>query len=209
MRSMIFAAIAVAVLAAPALAQPAPGYDVSAASNKKFLADNLHKPGVKTFPSGLQYRVLAAGHGIPVRSTMDKVFVNYKGWLINGKMFDASQPGHPAHFQVSGLIRGWVEALQHMREGDSWELVIPASLAYGQDGAGQRTHPAEPGLGVRHGNQGSAAGGSLMMQGFDIGGVSIPGRVLIAPMTGVSDLPFRLAASRAGAAYVATEMVGV
>jgi FKBP-type peptidyl-prolyl cis-trans isomerase FklB len=141
MRSMIFAAMAVALMAAPALAQPAPGYDTSPASNKKFLADNLHKAGVKTFPSGLQYRVLTAGHGIPVRSTMDKVFVNYKGWLINGKMFDASQPGHPAHFQVSGLIRGWVEALQHMREGDSWELVIPAGLAYGADGAGNGLIP--------------------------------------------------------------------
>ena len=113
-----------------------PTYDLSADSNKKFLADNAAKPGVIVRPSGLQYRVIHAGTGKPVGSPADMVTVTYRGALITGKVFDQTQPGNTATFQAGRLIPGWVEALSLMKEGDEWELVIPAELAYGAQGAG-------------------------------------------------------------------------
>ena len=111
-------------------------YDLSADSNKKFLADNAAKAGVIVRPSGLQYRVIHAGSGKPVASPGDMVTVTYRGALITGKVFDQTQPGATATFQAGRLIPGWVEALSLMKEGDEWELVIPANLAYGDQGAG-------------------------------------------------------------------------
>ena len=111
-------------------------YDLSADSNKKFLADNAAKAGVIVRPSGLQYRVIHAGSGKPVRSAGDMVTVTYRGSLITGKVFDQTQPGNTATFPAGRLIPGWVEALSLMKEGDEWELVIPANLAYGAQGAG-------------------------------------------------------------------------
>lgn len=108
---------------------------LSAASNTAFLKANAQKPGVETRPSGLQYRIIQNGYG--KRPTpFDTVTVNYKGSLINGTVFDATEPGLPAQFVVNKLIPGWTEALELMREGDHWELVIPANLAYGARGAG-------------------------------------------------------------------------
>jgi FKBP-type peptidyl-prolyl cis-trans isomerase len=101
-----------------------------------FLAANGAKPGVVTLPSGLQYRVLTAGSGRRPAAG-DRVTVNYRGRLIDGTGFDSSfDRGEPATFPVSGVIAGWSEALQLMPEGSSWELVIPAGLAYGASGAG-------------------------------------------------------------------------
>jgi FKBP-type peptidyl-prolyl cis-trans isomerase len=132
-KALIAAALLLA-FAAPAIAQ-APAYNLSPASNKQFLADNARKKGVVVLPDGLQYRVLKTGTGLKVSTSMDMVGVFYKGWMINGVVFDQTH-GTPAHFQPSGLIRGWTEAISRMREGDEWELVIPASLAYGDRGAG-------------------------------------------------------------------------
>ena len=116
-------------------------YDLSAASNQKYLTDNALKPGVKRLPSGLQYRVITAGSGKRVTSAGDMVTVTYKGQLINGKVFDQTQPGQTATFPAGRLIPGWVEALSLMKEGDEWELVIPSNLGYGAQGAGADIPP--------------------------------------------------------------------
>ncbi|HEY4123292.1 MAG TPA: FKBP-type peptidyl-prolyl cis-trans isomerase [Rhizomicrobium sp.] len=109
---------------------------LDAASNQKFLADNAAKDGVIKRPSGLQYRVLHAGDGKTVTSGDDMVTVTYKGWLINGKVFDQTAPGQTAKFPAGRLIPGWIEALSLMKEGDEWQLVIPSELGYGARGAG-------------------------------------------------------------------------
>ncbi len=99
-----------------------------------FLAKNKTKKGVKTLPSGLQYRVLREGKGASPKST-DKVTVHYRGMFIDGTEFDSSyKRGQPATFPVNGVIKGWTEALQLMKEGAKWQLVIPPQLAYGQRG---------------------------------------------------------------------------
>ena len=100
-----------------------------------FLAENSKKDGVKTLPSGLQYKVISSGSGAsPKPESM--VEVHYKGTLIDGTEFDSSyKRGEPASFPVGGVIPGWTEALQLMQEGAKWELVIPPALAYGERGA--------------------------------------------------------------------------
>lgn len=108
--------------------------------NKKegeaFLAGNKNKEGVKTLPSGLQYKVLTEGNGNSPKET-DTVTVQYRGTLINGTEFDSSyKRGQPATFPVNGVIKGWSEALQLMKEGAKWQLFIPADLAYGEAGTG-------------------------------------------------------------------------
>ena len=111
------------------------------AEGEAFLAANKTKPGVVTLPSGLQYKVLKEGTG-PIPTASDTVVTNYTGKLINGKVFDSSvQRGEPATFPVNGVIPGWTEALQKMKVGSKWELVIPADLAYGERGAGQAIAP--------------------------------------------------------------------
>ena len=105
-----------------------------------FLAENAKKEGVKTTASGLQYKVIKSGTGeSPTLS--DTVKVHYHGTLIDGTVFDSSvQRGEPISFPVGGVIPGWVEALQLMKVGDKWQLVIPAKLAYGE----QSPSPAIP-----------------------------------------------------------------
>jgi FKBP-type peptidyl-prolyl cis-trans isomerase len=121
---------------AAAPAQAATGYDLSPESNAKFLADYDKKEGVKVHPSGLRYRVIKAGTGATPMSGNDVVTVTYKGNLIDGTVFDQTPPGQTAEFQAGGLIEGWVIALQMMKEGDQWELVLPANIGYGAQGAG-------------------------------------------------------------------------
>jgi FKBP-type peptidyl-prolyl cis-trans isomerase FklB len=111
-----------------------------AEKNKKegedFLAVNKKKEGVIALPSGLQYRVLKEGKGKSPKAT-DNVTVHYRGTLIDGTEFDSSyKRGQPATFPLNRVIRGWTEALQLMKEGAKWELVIPSNLAYGERGAG-------------------------------------------------------------------------
>jgi len=111
------------------------------ADGAKFLSENAGKEGVKTLPSGLQYREIAPGTGKSPKST-DTVTTHYKGTLIDGTEFDSSyKRGQPATFQVSGVIPGWTEALQLMKEGAKWQLFVPSKLAYGERGAGQAIGP--------------------------------------------------------------------
>ncbi|MGE5301114.1 MAG: FKBP-type peptidyl-prolyl cis-trans isomerase [Acidobacteriota bacterium] len=101
-----------------------------------FLAENKKKEGVKTLPDGLQYKVITEGKGASPKAT-DTVTVNYRGTFIDGKEFDSSyKRNQPATFAVNGVIPGWTEALQLMKEGSKWQLFIPAKLAYGERGAG-------------------------------------------------------------------------
>ncbi len=136
------ALMSVALLCAPTMAcaqkSPAPKakYDLSAASNQKYLADNAATPGVFKTKDGLQYRILKAGHGKTPQYADDQVTVTYKGWMINGKVFDQTKAGQSATFPAGQLIPGWMEALSLMKEGDTWELVIPSDLGYGPQGAG-------------------------------------------------------------------------
>jgi FKBP-type peptidyl-prolyl cis-trans isomerase len=111
-----------------------------AESNKKdgaaFLAANATKPGVVTLPSGLQYKVLTAGTGAKPAAT-DSVVCNYRGTLLDNTEFDSSyKRGQPATFPVTGVIKGWTEALQLMPVGSKWQLFIPADLAYGERAQG-------------------------------------------------------------------------
>lgn len=100
-----------------------------------YLAANKAKSGVVTLPDGLQYKVLKQGQGEKPTDT-DMVTVNYEGTLIDGTVFDSSyKRGEPATFPVNGVIPGWTEALKLMKPGSTWMLFIPASLAYGDNGA--------------------------------------------------------------------------
>ena len=119
--------------------------DEMLAKNKKvaaeFLAANAKKDGVKTTKSGLQYRVITAGKGASPKAG-DRVSVNYEGKLIDGKVFDSTaKRGQPAELRVDGVIKGWREALLLMKEGDKWELTVPAELAYGSRGAPPMIEP--------------------------------------------------------------------
>jgi FKBP-type peptidyl-prolyl cis-trans isomerase FklB len=108
---------------------------------EEFLAENKTKEGVKTLPSGLQYKVITEGTGKTPKAT-DTVTVNYRGTLIDGQEFDSSyKRGQPATFPVNGVIKGWTEALQLMKEGSKWQLFIPPDLAYGEKGAGNVIGP--------------------------------------------------------------------
>jgi FKBP-type peptidyl-prolyl cis-trans isomerase len=106
-----------------------------------FLAANKSKEGVTTLPSGLQYKILKDGDGKKPAAS-DTVVCNYRGTLIDGTEFDSStKHGGPATFPVSGVIKGWTEALQLMSVGSKWQLFIPADLAYGDRGAGGNIGP--------------------------------------------------------------------
>ncbi len=95
-----------------------------------FLAKNKKEKGVVTLPSGLQYKIITEGKGAKPKTT-DTVTVHYEGKLINGTVFDSSyQRGQAVSFPVTGVIKGWTEALQLMSEGSTWMLYIPTKLAY-------------------------------------------------------------------------------
>ena len=111
------------------------------AEGEKFLEENKKKDGVKTTASGLQYKVLKEGSGAEPKET-DTVVTNYRGTLIDGTEFDSSyKRNEPATFPVNRVIKGWTEALQLMKPGAKYQLFIPASLAYGERGAGQTIGP--------------------------------------------------------------------
>ena len=110
--------------------------ETNQAAGKKFLAANKDKAGVKTLPSGVQYKVIKPGTGASPKAS-DTVEVHYRGTLIDGTEFDSSYSrGQPASFPVNGVIKGWQEALQAMKEGAHWQIVVPSELAYGASGAG-------------------------------------------------------------------------
>ncbi|MBX9924196.1 MAG: FKBP-type peptidyl-prolyl cis-trans isomerase [Rhabdochlamydiaceae bacterium] len=117
-----------------------------AEKNKKdgedFLQANKSKAGVVTLPSGLQYKVLKSGTGTTKPTLFDTVSIHYKGQFIEGQVFDSSyERKQPQVLPVNRVIPGWSEALQLMKTGDRWELVIPAYLAYGEQGFGQFIGP--------------------------------------------------------------------
>ncbi|MFD2515501.1 FKBP-type peptidyl-prolyl cis-trans isomerase [Pontibacter locisalis] len=115
--------------------------NVNKQAGEEYLAANKNKPGIQTLPSGLQYEVLEEGNGKSPSAT-DTVTVHYKGTLIDGTTFDSSYDrGQPATFPVNGVIAGWTEALQKMKEGSKWRLFIPSNLAYGAQGAGDVIGP--------------------------------------------------------------------
>ena len=116
------------------------GSKVAGEKHKKegeaFLAMNKKLPGVVTLPSGLQYKVLVEGKGKTPKLS-STVTTQYSGKLLDGTEFDSSyKRGEAATFPVSGVIKGWTEALQLMKEGSKWELYIPPDLAYGPAGTG-------------------------------------------------------------------------
>ncbi len=113
--------------------------DLNKKAGTYFLEANKAKEGVVTLPSGLQYKILTAGTG-PKPAATDTVSCNYRGTLLDGTEFDSSyKRGQPASFPVSGVIKGWTEALQLMPVGSKWQLFIPSDLAYGDRGADPRS----------------------------------------------------------------------
>ena len=107
----------------------------------EFLEKNKTKEGVVTLPSGLQYKIIKAGTGNKAGKE-DSVTVEYVGTSLDGKEFDSTKSrGKPATFQVGNTIPGMAEALQLMPAGSVWELYVPASLAYGAQGAGSSIGP--------------------------------------------------------------------
>ena len=117
--------------------------DKNQQAGEKFLSDNKSKPGVKTTDDGLQYKVIKAGTG-PSPKADDVVTVDYEGKTLNGDVFDSTyKRGKPATFQLSQVIKGWQQGLQMMKTGATWELYIPAKLAYGERGLGGPIGPNE------------------------------------------------------------------
>ena len=108
----------------------------AAVAEEAYLAESALKEGVVALPSGLQYKVITPGDGPSPLST-DRVKVHYKGTLVDGTVFDSSYDrGQPASNNVTGFIKGWVEALLLMQVGSKWELTIPSKLGYGARGSG-------------------------------------------------------------------------
>jgi len=115
--------------------------DKNVKEGEAFLAANKKKEGVVTLASGLQYKIIKSGNG-PIPTKDQTVKCHYRGTLIDGTEFDSSyKRGEPAEFPVTGVIKGWVEALQLMPVGSKWQLFIPSDLAYGPNGAGQMIGP--------------------------------------------------------------------
>ena len=114
----------------------------SSFTNQKVnLANQTTEEFIKT-SSGLKYRILNEGSGTDSPGPESVVSVHYIGKLNNGLEFDSSyKRNQPASFPVNGVIRGWTEALQLMKEGDKWELIIPPELGYGSKGAGNIIPP--------------------------------------------------------------------
>ncbi|BDV43760.1 outer membrane protein MIP [Geotalea uraniireducens] len=105
-----------------------------------FLAANKTKEGVVTLPSGLQYKILKEGHGKKPADS-DTVQCYYRGTLIDGTEFDATEAGKPADLKISLLIPGWKQALKMMPVGSHWQIFVPSQLAYGDRGAGNEIGP--------------------------------------------------------------------
>ena len=104
---------------------------------EEWMAANAKKEGVKTLPSGVQYKVIKEGNGAMPKDT-SLVKVHYEGKLIDGTVFDSSyKNGQPVSMRVNQVIKGWTEALVHMPAGSVWEVYIPQELAYGEREAGQ------------------------------------------------------------------------
>jgi len=127
---------ATALILAPTTTTMAQDASANLAQGQAFLKANATKPGVHTTPSGLQYLVLTEGKGKSPKAT-DTVLVHYKGNLLDGTEFDSSyKRNEPISFPLNGVIPGWTEGVQLMKEGGKIQLFIPSNLAYGSRGAG-------------------------------------------------------------------------
>ncbi len=116
-------------------------YQSNIEAGARFLSENAKRSEVTELESGLQYEVLREGEG-PKPQPTDRVTTHYHGTLIDGTVFDSSvQRGEPATFPVNGVIAGWVEALQLMKQGAKYRLFVPHNLAYGDQGAGNVIKP--------------------------------------------------------------------
>ena len=107
-------------------------YGPNKEAGEKFLAANAKKEGVKTLPSGVQYKVIKEGTGaIPADTSLVKV--HYEGRLLNDSVFDSSyKRGQPINLRCNQTIKGWTDAMVHMPAGSIWEVYIPQELAYGE-----------------------------------------------------------------------------
>ena len=107
-------------------------YGPNKEAGEKFLAENAKKEGVKTLPSGVQYKVIKEGTGaIPADTSLVKV--HYEGRLLNDSVFDSSyKRGEPINLRCNQTIKGWTDAMVHMPAGSVWEVYIPQDLAYGE-----------------------------------------------------------------------------
>ena len=115
--------------------------DKNKKDGEKFLADNKKKDGVITTTSGLQYKIITKGTG-KIPTAQDTVVAHYKLSLLDGKEIESTfKSNEPATFPVTGVIKGWIEALQMMPVGSKWQLFVPSDLAYGDQGAGQSIAP--------------------------------------------------------------------
>ena len=125
----ICCALAIATASVPTLMA-----ETDLEKGEAFLKENAKKEGVKTTASGLQYKVVKEGAGKSPKST-DTVEVNYEGKLIDGTIFDSSYKRNKSiEFPLDGVIKGWTEGVQLMKEGATYEFVIPYKLAYGERG---------------------------------------------------------------------------
>ena len=122
-------------------AEQAAAGEVAKKAGEDFLKENSKKAGVVTLPSGLQYMVIKEGTGRSPKAT-DNVKCHYEGTLIDGTLFDSSKKrGEPATFPLNGVIKGWTEGVQLMKEGAKYRFFIPYQLAYGERGAGAAIPP--------------------------------------------------------------------
>ncbi len=118
-------------------------YGANKEAGEKFLAENAKKEGVKTTPSGLQYKVLKEGNG-PIPADTNVVLVKYEGRLIDGTIFDSSEKsaeGKPTEIHLNQVVKGWTEALTMMPKGSEWEIYVPQELAYGEREQGDKIKP--------------------------------------------------------------------
>lgn len=132
---MRIAPVALAILLMSAAAAHADPGDQNPVA---FMAQNALADGVRSLPSGVQYKIIKSGPATGAHPTAeDQVTVNYEGTLLNGQIFDSSyKSGKPVTFQLKGLIPGWVDAVQMMRPGDEWILYVPPSMGYGAEQKG-------------------------------------------------------------------------
>jgi FKBP-type peptidyl-prolyl cis-trans isomerase len=119
---------------------------ISADDNRRrgvaFLEENKLKPGIVTLPSGVQYRVITKAEGRKPTDA-DTIEVNYRGTVLTGAEFDATEEGKPARLQMGQLINGWRDALRQMPVGSKWQIFVPHILAYGERGVGADIGPNE------------------------------------------------------------------
>lgn len=115
--------------------------DENKKNGEAFLMENKSKEGIVTLPSGLQYKILHQGNG-PTPSTLDLVQTHYRGYFIDGRVFDSTyERGKPQTFPLNRVIAGWSEALKMMKVGDKWQIFVPSYLAYGEMGFGNDIGP--------------------------------------------------------------------